>query len=262
MRYLHRRPGRAFLGSLVVVSLLFLVFPGFDLAASRWFFEGGGFPLTTDPALRLIRSFGRVLTVGAVVAALLGVLVPLCGGWRRFLLLPHQGLYVLTVYLLGPGLVVNGILKSVFGRARPREVLEFGGDALFTPVWVMSDACVGNCSFVSGEGAAAAALMSLVFAVPKDDRLIVGTGLAAVAAVLSANRIAFGGHFLSDVLIAWIIVLLIALILRPLFFGTRGERFDAAVYRAGDRCRRLGRAAAKPLGARLVALGERLQRLG
>jgi membrane-associated phospholipid phosphatase len=56
----------------------------------------------------------------------------------------------------------------------------------------------------------------------------VAGGLALIyAAGLSANRIAFGGHFLSDVLLSWAVT---ALVLALLY---RGLKFAGAAVRRG-----------------------------
>ena len=226
---MERRPVLVLLVLLAAISLVFLAFPSLDMAASAAFHDGRGFAWALDPTLDLVRDLGRWLTILVCGLAVGSLLFAVFRAWPRWVFRPHQALYLLAVYVVGPGLVVNGIFKSLFGRARPREIVEFGGGLDFTPVWVVSDACVGNCSFVSGEGSAAAALLALLVCLPRGDRLVVAPGLVAVAAVVSFNRVVFGGHFLSDVLIAWVIVLLIAVLLRPLFFGARGETIDRAV---------------------------------
>ena len=46
---------------------------------------------------------------------------------------------------------VNLVLKNFWGRARPNDVLELGGKEIFSPWYEMSNACLTNCSFVSGD---------------------------------------------------------------------------------------------------------------
>ena len=58
---------------------------------------------------------------------------------------------MIHAFCFGPGLVVNGVLKAFWGRARPSQILEFGGAAQFTPPVQIADQCARNCSFVSGE---------------------------------------------------------------------------------------------------------------
>ena len=48
-------------------------------------------------------------------------------------------------------LVVNILLKNMWGRARPNDVSYFNGFQDFTPWYKISDACSLNCSFVSGD---------------------------------------------------------------------------------------------------------------
>jgi membrane-associated phospholipid phosphatase len=138
---------------------------------------------------------------------------------------------------------VNGILKDHWGRARPRQILDLGGDAAFTPVWWLSDQCQRNCSFVSGEGASAFWPMAIVFLVPKEWKWPVGIVTLAFAAIVSLARIMAGGHFLSDVLIAWLLVLLVLLLCHRLFMRALPPGFDdsveGALARAGRGLRRL-----------------------
>ncbi|QLQ19882.1 MAG: phosphatase PAP2 family protein [Exiguobacterium profundum] len=68
--------------------------------------------------------------------------------------------FVLAVYALGTGVLVHGLLKAYWGRARPAQVTEFGGIAAFTPPWLISQECTRNCSFVSGEVSGAVAFRS------------------------------------------------------------------------------------------------------
>ena len=55
--------------------------------------------------------------------------------------------------ILAIGVIVNFILKGLWGRARPEDVIQYGGTQTFTPWFQFSDACMNNCSFVSGDAA-------------------------------------------------------------------------------------------------------------
>ena len=243
---LRHRPIAALLLSLAAVSAVFLLFPGPDLAVSRLFyFPGGGFVLADDPALELLRNLGKLATIAVILAIVAALLAPGLAG--RFLpgLMPSKALYLLAIYAIGPGLIVNAFFKQVFGRARPYELLEFSGDLAFSHVWAVSDACSGNCSFTSGEASAAAALMAIVVLLPKNLRLPIGGLIAFFAALVSLNRIAFGGHFLSDTVLSWLVVLFVVDLLRPWFFGTRGVAIDAFFARAAMRVAPLHRPSLK-----------------
>jgi membrane-associated phospholipid phosphatase len=81
--------------------------------------------------------------------------------------------------------------------------------------------CDTNCSFVSGEASSAMWLVAVALVLPGRIRRPAVVVAVAYAALLSLNRIAFGGHFLSDVLISFALTLLVIavvyrlVILRP-----------------------------------------------
>ncbi len=113
--------------------------------------------------------------------------------------------FLIAVYAVGPGLIVNGILKSWVGRARPITVTEFGGDRIFTPMLQISDQCVRNCSFSSGEVATTSTFVFALLALswghlpPGARRFSVSAGAALICLSITL-RIGLGRHFLSDAL--------------------------------------------------------------
>ncbi len=64
-------------------------------------------------------------------------------------------------------LVVNLLLKNMWGRTRPGDILEFGGSGVFTPWYRFGDSCVSNCSFVSGDASVGFALIIFYFITKK-----------------------------------------------------------------------------------------------
>jgi lipid A 4'-phosphatase len=162
-----------------------------------------------------------VAVVGFVAAGATG---------RVALWLPQRAWgFILALYILAPGLLVNAGLKSHWGRARPAAVQEFGGTAQFTPALQPADECLRNCSFVSGEASAAAALAISVAAGLYVLRgrmapvtLRAGLWAAFAVAVLgSLLRLATGRHFLSDVVFAWLLTAGVALVLWVTVLQTR-----------------------------------------
>jgi membrane-associated PAP2 superfamily phosphatase len=195
-----------------VVSLVFLAFPGLDLKASSLFHFGeDGFVAQDVPFLRDVRHLGpflvRVIAIACVGTLLLKLLVP-----GRAPLVPLRiPVFLLSTLILGPGILVNAILKNNWGRPRPRSVEEFGGDLPFQPVWKITDHCDSNCSFVSGEGSAAMWLVATALLLPASWRKAALAFLIPLGLILSVNRVAFGGHFLSDTLLSWGLTLLLVL---------------------------------------------------
>lgn len=210
----------ALLALIGVVLVIFGIWPGLDLAVAGYFHDASGWPVKQNHAVETLRTVVWDATLLIPLIALILLI------WAR-LRQPLLGLparlwgFVLLLFLIGPGLVVNGILKAYWGRARPINVVDFGGGAQFTPAWQISDQCAANCSFVSGEGAGTMAMTLSVLLIlwmlrdrmPKMAvRLGQGAAIAALAFV-GWQRVASGGHFLSDVLLSWLLIALIATIL-------------------------------------------------
>lgn len=182
---------------IAAVSALFWIWPGIDLWASGLFFSAetrfprGG---VLDALRYGVWGLAVIVALGALVLAIFPRWRPR-GFWLR----------VVALFALGPGLVVNGILKSYWHRPRPSRIEEFGGPLDFTPVWQIAGGCPTNCSFVSGEASGAAATALVLVAL--SPRL---WPLALVVVVLGAGlRVVMGGHFLSDVVLAVLITALI-----------------------------------------------------
>jgi lipid A 4'-phosphatase len=212
---------------LGAVSIFFAAVPELDLIVSRHFWtERTGFGLGENGFLVLIRDTNRQLpwvVVGIMMTLMLA---------NRFIMRigrlpsPHKILFVITFFAVGPALTVH-LIKSVVGRARPRSVLEFGGDKVFTPPWEFTDQCFRNCSFISGEAASAFALLTLVvFMGPKRAPFYM-TGMCVLAFAFSFNRVVFGAHFLSDVLLAWNVMWVLAILLWR-WFSSNAPWIDAA----------------------------------
>lgn len=195
----------AFLVGTIATSMFFWAFPEIDLVVSRWVFSNrDGFALSKNPILLQLRTSADWAMFGIIIFVLLRILWNAINGaltWSGM----RKPIWLLSGLIIGPGLIVNGLLKEHWGRPRPREIDIFGGEAVHQTVWVISDWCVGNCSFVSGEASLAAWLVAAALITPKPMRLAATATTLIYAGSISLNRIAFGGHFLSDVLLAWLI---------------------------------------------------------
>jgi membrane-associated PAP2 superfamily phosphatase len=111
-------------------------------------------------------------------------------------------LIVLAV-MLGPGLLVNGVLKPLWGRPRPAQAALFGGSQPYQSWWQPGD-IGGGKSFPSGHASMGYVLVLGTCLVPPGRSawlrgLVLGSALA-YGSLLGATRIIQGGHFLSDVL--------------------------------------------------------------
>ncbi|MBO9422820.1 phosphatase PAP2 family protein [Labrenzia sp. R4_2] len=201
------------------VSLFFFIFPGADFWSSGLFYsEISGFWAKNVTFLRDVRYLGLFLVQVIALTCIAVFVLKLLAPDLPPLMPLRQPLFLLSTLVLGPGVLVNLILKDNWGRPRPQHVVEFGGDLPYQPVWKITDYCNGNCSFVSGEASSAIWLTSVAFLVPATWRKATLLFVLPLCFILSTNRIAFGGHFLSDTLISWGVTLLLILVVFHLLF--------------------------------------------
>lgn len=196
----------------------FTLFPWLDPAVSALFWSGSRFAVNSDKVIEALR-YGlwnlTLITFALVVAGMLRAAIQA----QHVVGLPvHLWAFFAATFAAGPGLVVNLLLKEHWGRARPFQTTLFGGEKHFTPPWDITDQCLRNCSFVSGEvaGTTALAVVMVVAAWHLRGHLSRLAFLllmisAPILVVLSAlQRISAGRHFLSDALLAALFTVLIA----------------------------------------------------
>ena len=121
---------------------------------------------------------------------------------KRLARYKKESLFLILFLALGPGLVVDTVFKDHWGRPRPLEIVNFGGEADYHPAWEKG---VGekNGSFPSGHASMGFYLMAPYFFFQRRNRLLalcfLGFGLAA-GSFCGAARIIQGKHFLTDVI--------------------------------------------------------------
>jgi lipid A 4'-phosphatase len=215
------RPVIALAVATIAAAILFVGFPGIDLAVSRAVFLGDRQFLLTESPVALAINAALPTIVLITVAAILGAAV--AGRlWRIAAFEFRRMLFLVLGFAIGPGLVVNVLLKPNWGRARPNDIVEFGGAAQFSPALLPADQCAANCSFVSGDVSIAFAYVAIAMLLPARWRpagiaaaLLFGTGMGGL-------RLLQGAHFLSDVVFAALFTLLpIAILARLLLPGRR-----------------------------------------
>ena len=199
---------------LFLLSMVVLIsFPQIDLFIAGLFYDPHTqqFPYKNNPVVQFIYWVFAVIHIpvllGLITAGLLIRFNKLkLRNYRKWSIT-----FLLTALILGPGLLVNTVLKdNSIGRARPVQVENFGGDKQFTPAFVYSGACSKNCSFVSGHAAMGFYFMILGWLFSSRKAF---WGGCMVGVVLGLTRIAQGGHFFSDVLFAfWAVYFVISLL--------------------------------------------------
>jgi lipid A 4'-phosphatase len=197
-----------YLAVLALAAAFFLAFPGVDLWVSGLFYRpGAGFFLAQWGPVRAIYLGVPYLTDAIVVGVIALYLAALLRGRPVLGIDGRTAAYLLLALALGPGLLVNTVLKDHWGRARPSQVTEFGGTEPFTPAPLPAANCRRNCSFPAGHPAMGFYLVSFAFLVREQRRRRLAEGAAiAAGAVFGLARLAQGGHFLSDVVFSGLLV--------------------------------------------------------
>ena len=192
---------RADILAFIACILIFWFYPQIDLLTSALFYapEKGFFLAGNSLVLLSYQLFARLqfLVLGALLLA-----------WITAQWIPafrsrgqsRAAIYLFLLLLIGPGLLVNGALKENWGRARPREVTEFGGPQTFTPALIPAAQCDTNCSFVSGHAALGFYLIGVAWVTRQRRWLLAGIVLGAL---VGAGRIMQGGHFLGDIVFSF-----------------------------------------------------------
>jgi lipid A 4'-phosphatase len=207
MSYLTTQRARRVLLCFVISSLLLVAFSDLDLLISRLFFDRG-FHFAAQPWTKLLHEAVGVFIAVSMVGVI-GIYAfnnlsrrNLCGIDGR------KVLYLLLVLMLGSGLIVNVVFKNHFGRARPRDLREFGGSRQFTPAFAVADQCSSNCSFSSGD--TAGAFFFMAFAIALSRRRVIAVAAVGFGVAVSLSRIASGAHFFSDTVVSFFVMLIVA----------------------------------------------------
>jgi len=206
MNYLRLRRSRLILGSFLLFAAIILAFPMLDIRISRVFFDSNTFwEQWWQKALK--EGLGYMMTTSFAIVCII---------YARNRLLKRNTckvdgrrvVYLLLVAIVGAGLIVNVAFKNNVGRARPRDVAEFGGPKQFTPPFVTSDECRTNCSFSSGDAAGAFFAIALAKALTRRRRyLMIAIGFGAL---VSFARVSAGAHFFSDTVVSFFVMLIVA----------------------------------------------------
>lgn len=190
---------------LAAIPLTFI--PAIDLTIAGWFY---------DPSIRFFPVQDRAwsqwvlhsLPIWIFGGLALTVIVWGIGALFKRRMVPLSGRAVLFLVLslaLGPGLVVNVVLKDHWGRPRPSTVTQFGGPYEYRPPVIPGGPCPHNCSFPSGHASLGFWLVAPAMLAPTRRRRLSVVAALGFGASIGMVRIAQGGHFLSDILFAGLI---------------------------------------------------------
>lgn len=218
--------GAIMLGACVAIFYYFN--PRFDVVVSDTLyvsshrFIGNEYSFFRD--LRF--GFSTLFYIVCVLAGI-GCVLSLSLGKRWLTLSAFQWLYLAVCLLVGPLTIANLGFKDHWGRARPSNVTEFGGPKSYTSPLKLSDQCVRNCSFVSGEASSIYIVCfaaAFLFPAAAYSWTLAGIILGTLAGFV---RMTEGGHFLSDVVFAGVLMALTASVVHMLFTAiSHDPRYD------------------------------------
>ena len=241
------------LAAMAAVGVVFAVWPGLDLAVAHLFYDGGGF-IGASPLARaardvfrispfvvlagfiipylqarwgknaeywLVHSFASLGRPAAVIGGALARAIRWFGANLRWAPDGRSVVFLIASIAIGSGLIVNLGLKDHAHRPRPVHIVEFGGKDAFRPWDRFDGACKKNCGFASGEAASAFWMVAPALLAPPPWRAPAVAGAVVFGTGASVLRMAFGGHFLSDVLFGGLISLLVIFVVRR-FVWPRG----------------------------------------
>lgn len=185
------------LGVALAVSLLPVLWPALDIAVAGYFLQDHP---PVDPAqwlwVELVNEYTPdIFRALAMLCIAAWIVVSLLRRWQRAgLALAFVGLSL----TLGPGFVTWAVKEHTL-RARPFDVVQFGGERQFTPALAQAQQCSDNCAFTSGHVACGFFFVSLMLLDPRRRWRWIAGGLLA-GSLVAVARMSVGAHWLSDAL--------------------------------------------------------------
>jgi membrane-associated PAP2 superfamily phosphatase len=199
------------LGLALVIGLLFGIFPELDLKLAALFYDPATktFPLKSDGVAAFARDGAMWVAWALALPALVAIVGKLLRPDRPMLIRGRTAVFLLLTILLSAVVLSNLTFKSYWGRPRPVMVTEFNGPWQFVPYWDPRGECGRNCSFFSGEGATAFWTFAPAALAPPAWRSLAYAAAGLFGVTTSVLRMAFGGHFLTDVAAAGLVSFLV-----------------------------------------------------
>ncbi len=199
------------LGLALIIGLLFGIFPELDLKLAALFYDPAtaSFPLKQNELAAFARDGAMWIAWALALPALAAIVVKLLRPERPMFMPARAAVFLLLTILLSAVVLTNLTFKSHWGRPRPVVVTEFNGPWEFMPYWDPRGACGRNCSFFSGEGATAFWTYAPAALTPPPWRPLAYAAATLFGIATSVLRMAFGGHFFTDVAAAGLVSFLV-----------------------------------------------------
>jgi len=230
---------------LIVLGILTLGFWLFkwDMGFQSMFYHPTeGWYLANILPFKLVYHYGNYPALLLALAGLLALILSYSKmkmlKWRKV------GLFLTLVMVVGPGIIVNTILKDQWGRPRPRNVIEFGGENQYEYPLQIDTSSKGK-SFPCGHATMGYYFFSVGLLISYRRRLIKLLAIlfaTVYGSLIGLARIAQGGHFLSDVIWAGVLIYVISFALYRLLKMHRSIWYEPLTGRKGglNRIQKIG----------------------
>tara|TARA_B100001029_G_C14932803_1_gene378655 strand:+ start:168 stop:860 length:693 start_codon:yes stop_codon:yes gene_type:complete len=203
----------------LIFAFIFIFFPEIDIYLSNLFFLDSVFISEKFLLIKKLRTFMKDTMVIIPVLALLYLVFNYFNQKQkiknriRTLRIKLVCIGLIVGPIIGSGLIANLIFKDNWGRARPIQIEEFGGNKIFTPAFMKTDQCAKNCSWISGETSAAFSFLTGVLILKNPMFFLMNI---VMGVLVFFCRMSMGGHFFSDNVFAVIFMIYLAIIYRYL----------------------------------------------
>jgi lipid A 4'-phosphatase len=203
---------------IFITAILTPFTPYLDLHIAQYFYNWGKLNNThfvSHPLFDFFYSYailpGQITVVLSLIALFCSYVIPFCSSWKK------PSLVLLLTLVIGAGFICHFILKDHWGRPRPKQVIEFGGNQSFRPYYKPNffKQSEPSKSFPSGHCTMGFYFFAVaILAARQGWRLLFYLGLIlaiVLGTALGITRIAQGGHFFSDVIFSAVLMWLTAL---------------------------------------------------
>ena len=196
----------------LVIGLLFGIYPELDLKLAALFYDPAtkSFPLKLNTLAAIARDGAMWIAWALALPAIVALVVKLVRPDRPLLMSGRAIVFLLVTLAAFRRRSHQSHLQELLGPAAAG-----GGDAVqrrpeqFVPWWDPRGGCGRNCSFFSGEGATAFWTYAPAALTPPAWRPLAYAAATLFGVITSVLRMAFGGHFFTDVAAAGLVTFLV-----------------------------------------------------
>ena len=211
----------------VLAGLLFAVFPQLDLTLARLFYDSRSrqFAFGSLGVVEYVRNAAMWIAWAFAVPAIVAPIMKLIRPHKPLLIPGRAVIFLLSTIFLTAIVLPNVIFKDHWGRPRPIATSEFNGSHAFKPWWDPRGTNLHNGSFFSGEAATAFWTYAPAALAPPSLRPLAFVAATVFGLTTGILRMAFGGHYASDVLAAGVAAFLVTWLMHGFIYRRKSARF-------------------------------------